>query len=237
MITMRMATDATSLRERMKRDESGIGLVELLVAMLIFGIVITLVANMYVSMTRTVQIGGSVNNSTKAASLGMNELSRVIRFATGNPVSGQPIDDPAFVEAGRETITVYSYVDTVSSAVQPVKVKFSLDASRRLIETRYAAYSLSGGYWGFSSTPLWTRTLTGQVMAPGAGEPYLFTYLQDDGTAIAVPAAGLASSQFSAIAAVQVTLKLKADDGTTANPVVLQNTVGLPNLGIHRTGQ
>ncbi|MCU1508799.1 MAG: hypothetical protein JWQ12_1064 [Glaciihabitans sp.] len=231
---------AASVRRRRDRafggSERGISLVELLVAMLLLSIVLVLIGSMYATMQKTVGFAGAANNNLKRASLGMTEMSRVVRFAATNPVMGQPISDPAFVVAKIEQLTIYSYVDANASAPQPIKITFSLDGSRRLVESRFAAYSVSNGYWGFNSAAYSTRVLTGTVLAPATGELPLFSYQTADGTLLTVPAAGLSSTQTPTVAAVTITMKIKGETGTS-NPLILANTVGLPNLGLNRTGQ
>jgi hypothetical protein len=39
------------------------------------------------------------------------------------------------------------------------------------------------------------------------------------------------------VAAVKVSIKLKSDDATAGNPVAFESIIGIPNLGINRTGQ
>lgn len=222
---------------RVKDDESGIGLVELLVAMLIFGIVLTLITGMFMSTTRVVNTGTSVNTSTKAASLGLNELSRAIRFAASNPVSGQALNDPALVVAKGDLVTVISYLDVDPADPKPVKIAFTIDSQLRLIEVRYASYELSKGFWGFQTTPESTRILTGALIAPTGTESALFTYLDSNNAALTMPVAGLTLAQRQLVAAVTVSIKLKSDDATSGNPVKFESTIGIPNLGINRTGQ
>jgi hypothetical protein len=166
----------------------------------------------------------------------MNEISKVLRFAATNPVLNQPIDTPAFVTASPETVSVYSYVDANPTTPAPTQVTFSLDSSRRLIESRYAAYSVATGYWAFKTTPYITRVLTGQVIAPATGELSLFTYLDANNNQIACGTACTAA-QINAIASVEVTMKIKGNSGASSKPLFIQNTVGLPNLDVNRTGQ
>jgi hypothetical protein len=230
---------APSLRKvrRLRSDESGLGLVEILVAMLIFGIVLTLVTGMFMSTSRVVNTGTSVNTSTKAASLGLNELSRAIRFAASNPVSGQALDDPALVVAKNDIVTVISYLDVDPTSPKPVKIAFTIDSSYRLIEVRYAAYEVSKGFWGFQTTPESTRILTGALLPPTGTEAQLFTYLDANNAPLTVPTSGLTATQRQLVAAVKVSIKLKSDDATAGNPVHFESTIGIPNLGINRTGQ
>jgi prepilin-type N-terminal cleavage/methylation domain-containing protein len=216
-----------------RTGERGITLIELLVSMIIFSILLTLVVGAFSTVSKAVTLSGQVNSNIGFSSLGMNEISKVLRFAATNPVLNQPIDSPAFVVAKPETLTVYTYIDATAASPAPTEVMFSLNGSRQLVETRYSAYSVATGYWAFNTTPYRTQILTGTVLSPGTGEASLFTYQAADGTPLVCPSAGCQSLQ---VAAVQVTMKIKSATGGT-NSVTLTNTVGLPNLNIHRTGQ
>jgi hypothetical protein len=234
MIT-RMCHAFDALRRRRGIPEGGLSLVELLIATFLAAMVTAMVVGLYAGMQRTVTLSGAINDSTKASSLGMQELSDVLRFAVTNPVQGQAVPDPAFPAADNEALSVYTYADSNSAAPRPMKVTFSLDAQRRLIETRYSSYPLATGYWAFNTTPVSTQVLTGTIIAPSAGQPYLFTYLDASNAPMTVGTAGLTTSQTPLVASVKVTIKV----ATTSKgaPVTLQNTVGLPNLGLTRTGQ
>lgn len=164
--------------------ERGLTLVELLVAMLIFALLLVLVGSAFSTISKAVGLAGSTNNNISLSGLGMTELSKVIRFAATNPVVSHPIDDPAFVTAKSETLTVYSYVDANPSNPAPIEVTFSLNSSRQLVETRYSAYSVATGYWAFNTTPYVMRILTGTVLAPTGTELPLFSYQTADGTVI-----------------------------------------------------
>ena len=130
-----------------RTGERGITLIELLVSMIIFAILLTLVGSAFSTVSKAVTISGQINNNIGFSSLGMNEISKVLRFAATNPVLNQPIDNPAFVVAKPETLTVYSYIDATASSPAPTEVTFSLNGSRQLVETRYSAYSVASGYW------------------------------------------------------------------------------------------
>nr|WP_241732327.1 type II secretion system protein [Galbitalea soli] len=236
---MRSALDRTRARLA-GGDDRGITLIELLVATLIFSILLTLVVSAYSTLSRSITLAGAVDSNVKLSSLGMNEISKVLRFAATNPVLGHPINDPAFVTADVETLTVYSYVDANATTPAPVKVTFSLNASRQLVEQRYAG-TATNGFWSFASTPSVTRILTGAVIAPSAGERPLFSYQTvTNGTYLTVPSGGLTASQLPQVAAVTVTMKIKGASGAgggASSPMTISNTVGLPNLGLARTGQ
>ncbi|MEB0002151.1 prepilin-type N-terminal cleavage/methylation domain-containing protein [Cryobacterium sp. RTC2.1] len=219
------------------QSDSGFSLAELLVAMAIFGVIMAIVMGFFASATRASRENAAIGTNTESASNGMNEISRILRASTENPVINQAIDSPAFVSAGtgNEIVTIYAYVNLSSAAEQPVKVQFSLDSNRNLIETRWAGTPITAGYWSFTSGVPTTRTLAGAVITRTGTNPYLFTYRAKDGTPIPVPTAGFTDADLRTIASIQVTIAIGATSTATTAIVTLQNTVGLPNLDIART--
>lgn len=218
-------------------DERGFGLVELLITMVLLVIVSTVISGLYISTMRTVTQGQSLTGNTRQAANGMNEVARVIRAATANPVQGQSLNDPALVAASTESLTLYAYVNLVSSTQQPVKIQLSLDSNRRLVETQWASYVISSGYFGFNTTPTTTKIMAGTIATQVTGQPYLFSYVLPNGVELPVPVSGtFTSSQLGSIAAVKVTMTLQSSLTSTQSAVTLQNTVGMPNLGLSRTG-
>ncbi len=224
-----------TIRDRVDRPEAGLSLVELIVAMALLSLVLLLVMGFFMSGTNAYLLGQTIDTNTRNAANGMNEISRYLRAATDNPVQNQPINDPAFTEANNEAVTFYAYVNLASSTEQPVKVRFSLDAARRVIETRWSSYVISSGYWGFNTTPVSTRIFSNTVVNQTGSNPFVFTYLKADGTTVAVPTGGIIDPNvLRTIAAVRLTMQL-GTSATATSSVTLQNTVGLPNLGIART--
>ena len=229
---------AAAVRHRPPRaDERGLGLVELLVTMVLLVIVGAIVTGLYSSTMRTLSNGQILDGNTRQAANGMNEVSRVIRAATANPVLNQTLSDPALVAASSESVTLYAYVNLASSAQQPMKYQLSLDASRRLVETQWTSYVTAGGYFLFNTTPVSTRIMAGTIATAATGRPFLFTYVLPNGTVLPVPTVGtFTSTQLASIAAVKVTMTLQNNLANTKSAVTLVNTVGMPNLGLSRTG-
>jgi prepilin-type N-terminal cleavage/methylation domain-containing protein len=221
--------------------EAGFTLVELLVAMFILGLLLTIVGGFYYSSVRLVDAAKATSQSTNNASTVMNELSDVIRSGTQNPVVGNSIPAPALVTATPESITVYSYVNSYvnsgSTAVRPLLVQFSLNASRQLVEKRWAPTSSSGGYFIFpavTATPTNSNIIGGPILATPsspAGSLPLFTYLDNTGAAIVVGGSGLTATQLATVVSIEVTVRIAGASTSSRPNVVLQNTVGMPNLG------
>lgn len=224
------------------RDERGIGLVELLVSMLLLGIVSLIVSGLYISTMRTVDQTRTLTANTREVSNGMNQVARVIRAGTENPVKGQALSSPAFVSATKESLTIYAYVNLRSSDEQPIKVEYKLDDQRRLIETQWTALRDDEDYFTFGEDASEKSSrIIAETVAPrsseAAEEAYLFSYLTADGTELPVPASGaFTTAQLRSIAAVKVTMTLQASMTDAQSAVTLQNTVGMPNLPLAEKG-
>ncbi|WP_420897956.1 PilW family protein [Cryobacterium frigoriphilum] len=220
---------------RPRTNEQGLSLVELLVSMLLLGIVTAMVTGLYVSAMRTVTHAQMLSANTRSVSNGMNEMARVVRGATENPVLGLALNAPALEDARDESVTFYSYVNLGTAvAVQPVKIRLSLDASRRLVETQFAAVPLTSGFFGFASTPLSSRILT-ETVAP-AGTPQLFTYLKADGTVLVPTTAGLTEAERRLVTAIRISVTVTNGSTDARSWVTLRNTVGMPNVGLSLAG-
>lgn len=227
---------------RVVRDDSGITMMELLVAMFLFGVLAVLLVTATTTFTRTFTKDRVATDNTSIASTGMNELTRIIRSGTLLERSGD--DVPPFATAKAEELTVYAYVDTNSTTPQPVKVQFKVDpTSRDLTETRWKAKPLAAGstYWDFETTSYSTRTIARQIVVPAAGEASLFTYYAINATTLleeklTTPATGLITTDLAKVAVVEVTIKVQSDKTARALPTTIINRVGIPNLGVSRLG-
>ncbi|MDN4643471.1 hypothetical protein QCD75_05655 [Arthrobacter sp. PsM3] len=241
-----MITLARACRARWRRTENeserGMSLTELLVASIVLMIVLTAASALYVSATKAMSMAGALNANTANASNGMNEVVRVIRAGTSNPVENLPLDAPAFLEAKPESVILYSYVTSDPAVPRPVMTHFYLNAQRQLVEDRWVATSQSG-YWSFPSptpgasgyrVPDSTRILTTAVPTPQGTAADLFTYYGDvrgtETTRLAAARNDVPAASLERIVAVQVTLTTQQSLTNSSSPVTLTNLVGIPNL-------
>jgi prepilin-type N-terminal cleavage/methylation domain-containing protein len=223
------------VRSRELGDDRGITMIELLVAMMLVVVLSTIVIGTYQSLVQSVTTANKLNRNTESASLAMNESAREIRAATSNPVSGQTVNDPAFVQATNESLVIYAYVNLQSASIQqPVMVRLRVDTTtRRFIEEIWPATQNASGYWIFPSTattPTSTRILASTIASRVSPNPYLFTYLAGTAALTVPTTGGFTTTQLNSITSVQITVTVQSSltDGT--RPVTLQNTVGMPNL-------
>jgi hypothetical protein len=131
-------------------------------------------------------------------------------------------DLPALAEIAPNKVTVYASLGAV-----PTKITYEINTSRELIEKRYNGNAASNPYWTFSTT---VRTTIVARKIP-AGSPALFTFLDSNGAAIANQTS-TATADLDLVRSIKINLTVDADPARGGGPVVLTNTVVLPNLGI-----
>ena len=223
------------LRRRAATGDQGLTLIELVVAMGISSILIALIVTMFTTTSRSVHDQEAAIDNSRLASTAMNEVTRILRAGTEIPVYGAAMNDPVFVYAGAERIVMNSFIDSTSSAdPAPLRVEFSRNAANELVETRWDAYHVHGNSWAFQTTSTYARTIARSLLPPQASRP-LFVYKDKEGSVL-TPASGasLTTAQIRNIASVQVTMQVQGDESGRVAPVVIQNLVGLPNLGVAR---
>jgi hypothetical protein len=219
------------------RDDRGVTLVELIVSTGLLAMMLVVVVTFFSAFTRTLNVDVGSTTSMTTAAIGMNEVTRVVRSGTEIPVQGQSLNLPVFIEAGNEHVLMYAFLDTSSTDPAPIKVNFAINGGRELVETRWNSYVINTSYWAFSNTVASERVVARKIVAQAGSEPYLFTYYDAEGAIIATDGDGnIPSADLRSIAAVRVALKVQADPTGHAAPVQLENTVGIPNLGISRVG-
>lgn len=227
---------------RVTRGDEGLTLQELMVSMVMLAVVMTLVMSFLVTFSRAFTQDRAATESINLSSSGMVELSRVIRAGTEIRVASATNNTPVFLEAKNERMVLHAYIDTASAGPEPVKIEFwirSVTGSRELMEKRCPAVTGSGPYWTFQSDAACTdRLITRHIMSQSGTEAFLFGYQNADGAVMTPPASpgAFTTDQLRTIGRVNVYLKVQADATSRAEPVVLQATIGIPNLGIDRVG-
>lgn len=215
--------------------DAGITLVELLVAVVVAGILSAIVLNLFISTNKAVGTASSSTMNSRTAANAMDEISRVIRSATNNPLPGGLVQ-PAVLVASRESLTVIAYVDSDAVDPRPVRVQFTVDpTTRQIVERRWSAKNGANGLFVFDATNslISTRTLPGRIIAPTeSGEPWLFTFLRMDRATPIDPADGsLDEANRRLIATIRVTVVTLGSESAMSKPATLSNVVGMPNLG------
>ncbi|PZU48255.1 MAG: hypothetical protein DI566_03150 [Microbacterium sp.] len=224
------------MRARVRKSgDAGFSLVELMVALGVFGLLMTLVVSLVISTVRGLNDQRAGMENSRVASTSMNELTRVIRAGTEIPVYGVADNDPVFVYAGAERLVLNAFIDAGTAAdPPPVRVEFARNAANELVETRWYAYHVHTTYWAFNATSAFSRTVARSLLPVDAAVP-VFTYWDKNESQLVPPAGGtLTTAQIRNVASVKVTLRVQTDGSGRVAPVMIQNEVGMPNLGIAR---
>ena len=220
-----------------RHDDAGFSLPELLVTVFVFGVASTIVVTFFVNVNRTFTADRLQTDSTEIAAVGMNELTRVIRSGTEIEVQGQTLNNPVFVTAKNEELVMYSFLDTNSANPKPIKVRFWIDTDRVLKEQRWDSYIINTDYFAFNTASNYSRAVARLIPPRKSPDKYLFSYFTAAGAQLTPPSTGaFTTAQLRTIASVKVTLIVQADLTERAQRVQLENTVGIPNLGISRIG-
>jgi len=229
------------LRKALGRDD-GLTLVELLVAMVLLGVLLSVIAGLYTSALRAVTQARGQTGNTKIASTIMNETARVIRAGTEIPLTPPALPAPAFVSATKDDVLLYAYINLTSSTEQPQLIRLRVDRTTgNFIESRWPATPATGGRWTFPANPCVTTNTPTGCTAPtskatlGGAIPAslteVFKYYASNGTQIPVPSGGLSADDRALVASVKVTIVVQPTLTDNTNPVTLENQIGMPNLG------
>ena len=213
-----------------RRDDAGVSLAELLVAMMVFGIVITVVSTTFVSLAKATSQARSIDLNTRVASTGLADLTRTIRAARTIPAPGGT-EAPSFSVASTEALTLTSAVNTADSvSTVPRKVSFTVRPDRSLVETTVVGTASGSDSWEFTRAAT-TRVVGGSVLTTAVSGTPLFSYVDFSGKQLLPDASGaLTSTQMSTIASVRISLSVDRTGAKTAQTVTLQNSVSLSNL-------
>ncbi len=209
--------------------DAGLSLIELLVAIALTTVVMGLAVSLFIIATHSVSLSQSIDGGTRQASNGMNQVARMIRAATPdpltNPVVGGQQSDPAIITAGAQSITFYAYVN-LSGGESPVKVSY--DATTGVLrEQQFAATTTVAGVngnWAFVGQPTVTRSLCNSIPSTTT----VFRYFNKAGLEL-LPADLTTWSARAAITSVQVTITIQPTGAASA--VTLTNTLGMANIG------
>jgi prepilin-type N-terminal cleavage/methylation domain-containing protein len=216
----------------LQRDDRGVTLVETLVVMVLSGILMSITAVFFVTVTKQTMQAEDIRRSTADASNIMNVVSTSIRAAVRNAVASSPTPDPAVVAATPTSITIITYTDAGPSFETPLRLRYRVDADGRMVEDRWNA-SIVNGYAvvpSMSTDPASTRIL-GNVVVNTSTDP-LFRYYDTNGGQLG-GSGTLTSTQRSAVTAVRFNVKVRADGSDEV--VDLDNTIGMPNMDLGLT--
>lgn len=224
------------IARRLRSDDSGLSLAELLVSALLSLLILAMIGTFFIQTAKLTANSTQTTNSSNDAANIANEITSVVRVATTIPKSGQPAPDAAIVTGKKDSLVIYSLSNTDAATLAPVKVTFEIadpkgDGSRTLKETRCIA-SLSAGFWNFGGCTPTVRYLGNNLMPITGASDQLFTYLNATGGVIPFDGTGkIASTDLAKVASIVVLVSVRSY-GSRTQQVVISNKVVLGNLGL-----
>jgi Tfp pilus assembly protein PilW len=218
---------------RLRRDESGLSMAELLVAALLTSIVMVMVTSFFIQTAKLTTAAAQTRQSTGIAANVANDITSVVRMATTLAKSSSEIPDAAIVAGTRSSLTIYSYANTSATDPAPIKVTFTLDASGAVTETRCTGTS-SSGFWTFGTCATTsTRTLGTGILAPTGVSDQLFTYRDGSGTVMSIGTGSLSATQRAEVSSILI--QVRTQTGASGDVIWVKNSVVLRNLGLETT--
>jgi prepilin-type N-terminal cleavage/methylation domain-containing protein len=231
------------LIRRLRSDDAGFSLVELLVAMALGSIVLTALMTIVINGTSNVV---AVHNRTEAAQRGRQAMDRVVTLLSSQTcvVATDSTSQPPILDATDTSVAFYANLGIVDST--PMVYRLRYDApTKRLWEEQYLPVTDATGkvtYPSYPASPSSSR-IVGQYLAPDEPGDPIFKYFQFvttegptlgmiNGTTLATPLTAQGK-----LAAVRVTASFVAQPEKTgsneprATAIDSSATVGSANAG------
>lgn len=224
------------MRRRLRslvRDEHGISLMELLVAMSVTTVILVAIGGFVTAAIKGSAVNVAADLNGREASTAMTSMTRYLHVATTLPVAGRVLPDPAFVSASSTDITFYTYVNLTSTDEQPIKVRFYQDPTTKgLVQTvTPSSYNATTGYYTFPSGAASTTTrLTGPIATPTTDGP-LFSFQTISNGSIDLAGGVVPAASLGAINSVVVNLEVGSTSAGASGNAHDQTTVYLLNVG------
>ncbi|GAA3341928.1 hypothetical protein GCM10017714_28010 [Curtobacterium pusillum] len=230
---------------RLGREDRGISLAELLVAMSVSILVLAMAGAFFVSVSKASSVTSGIDGNTRVASTAMREMQRMFRVASNNPVPSGIDTQYAFQYASATSVRFFAYINLNSAVdVQPVEVQFTLDPAKGTItETKWngTPTDTTKSYYDFprastatlSATPTSTLVLATSAVPAASGSTPLFTYKDAGGEVLTPGATGLSATDLQSVRSVPLELTVGERNPTkagAADNVSLRSTVSMPNL-------
>lgn len=225
--------------------DSGLTLVELMVATMITGLIAILTASLVIGVQRTNQENVARQDQIDAARVSVEAMARTLRAAVkpSQVVTGcsSACDDiEAFQQGNAFRVQFYANIDNENNSVGPRRVTYEVPltgpTAGTLVETvqRPNAANPSGGVYQYCTlgssgcaSRVTTRTLARDVVT--TGRP-LLRYYDSEGREMTSPTTGsLSAAQLRSVLSVELTVTVTTGEGAKPMPTTYIQRVMMPN--------
>jgi prepilin-type N-terminal cleavage/methylation domain-containing protein len=205
---------------RLRRNERGLTMVELMVALGILGILLTMISTLGVRMFRSSTQVVTSTQSEGAYQNAMRRITRQLRYAAAYSSSTLAFDT---VDNTQVIFYTYSLLNGLST-VAPNKVRIWVDTNGVMWET-VTAPSVSNGATVYTSTPITTQLATKVTNTVGAPAFLFYDSAALTGANVVPNGSGMTFAQLKSLKRVSVTLQ-----STVTSTLGVQQTVVFQNL-------
>ncbi|GEA82899.1 MAG: prepilin-type N-terminal cleavage/methylation domain-containing protein [Cellulomonas sp.] len=236
--------------DRLRRDERGTSLAELLIGMTIFSILMAALTTLAIGYHRVNAQSIARQDQVDAARTAAERLTKVVRTAVKpsqliNCVTSTCSELDAFVSASSTSMKFYANLDNAGNAVGPRQVTYTLEPTgageARLVERVQRPDSSTPGSNGYSycdalaagASGTCKARMTTKVLAEGVqtdGPVAPLVYFNNDGDAMTPGSGGaLTALQIDQVLSIEFTLRVRSDDRNSTGPTTYIQRVLLPN--------
>lgn len=214
-------------RRRLAFDDRGLSLAELLVAMMLSMLVVTMSAMFFVQTARITTATNKAQASTSQAINVANVVTAPIRVATSIPTSSGMI--PAIYSARAERVVFFAYLSTAPTEPTPAPTKVDLQVASdgRVVMTTCGLTKVGSVYREASCLSPSSRTLDVRV----DNRSSFFTFNDVNGGSISLVGSAIPAAALRNITSITINAAV-GERGSDAEPVTIRNTVQMPNIGI-----
>ncbi|MBO9051190.1 PilW family protein [Curtobacterium flaccumfaciens] len=218
---------------RLHREQAGISLSELLVAVSVSMIILVAVGGFFTATLRAGVTNTSSDQNARTASIAMNSITRYVHAASLLPKSDGTYA-AAVTRAAPTQVVFYAYINLDGNSTdKPVQIRYSLNDAKRLVVDQWDG-TATNGFYSFpatTQTPARSLVVGGPIASPTSDGVALFSYLGADGKTLAAqPDGTLATTQLGNVRAVRVNLELGSTTAGASGNTHVQNTLYLFNV-------
>ncbi len=224
----------TAWLRRVRGDDSGMSLTELLITMFITAILIAGTATLVVGVSRTTGANVSRTEQVDAARLGVERMVRTLRTSAMQSQLGcTGCTEDAFIQGADYGVQFYANVDNASGSVGPSKVTYRIVPTgtgvgelRQTVQKPNSPTPGASGYEYTMSSNI-VDTVVARNVRTDTGRA-IFTYY-DGSSARIVPVGGfLTATQLKGVLAIELQLTVQTSD-LRAKPTTYVQRLLLPN--------
>jgi prepilin-type N-terminal cleavage/methylation domain-containing protein len=219
---------------QVRREDRGISLAEMLIAMSIASIIMLAIGTLFVSSLRQNRTVSGKTTSTSDARIAMEAMTRALRVASIPP--GKPA---ALITATTTSLSFYSSLgtSTATNDPKPSLVTFTVDTTRRCLWREVTPATVVGTTWSWPTTSKKSGCVArGDFNTDGTPVFTYFPLAADDTVSTTAYAQSAVAANLGNVASVGLAVEVGDTRYPAVGPSTLQDQVTLINVATALAG-